>query len=298
MAESRPVRKIPRAIRAGVTAITTIGAIALGVAAFSSFEYSPWTRDGRIRVYVVDTAPDVAGKVISVPVSDNQFVHKGDLLYAIDPRDYEVAVRRAQAALDASREKFALEHQQVLRRQRVAKGAVSAEEEQVYAINAHICEIEISAFEAALYKAKVDLERCRITSPVNGWVTNLTVRVGNYANAGERQMSIVDADSFWVAGYFEETRLRRIRVGAEARAVMIGYPHVELHGHVESIVRGINDMDTAPNSQGLPSVSPVFTWVRLAQRIPVRIHIDTIPDNFTLSAGETCTVYVDEQESH
>lgn len=134
-------------------------------------------------------------------------------------------------------------------------------------------------------------------SPVNGWVTNLTVRVGNYALTGQRQMSVIDADSFWITGYFEETQLRNIRVGAKARAVMMGYPDTDVVGHVESLNRGINDTDATPNYQGLPQVSPIFTWVRLAQRIPVRIHIDTVPDEIHLAAGETCTIYVDTSDS-
>jgi multidrug resistance efflux pump len=128
---------------------------------------------------------------------------------------------------------------------------------------------------------------------MNGWVTNLTVRVGNYAGTGQRQMSVIDADSYWISGYFEETRLRNIQVGAVARAELMGYPGLPLLGHVESLNRGIADSNTAPNPQGLPEVNPVFTWVRLAQRIPVRIHIDHVPDGVHLAIGETCTIDLD-----
>ena len=179
------------------------------------------------------------------------------------------------------------------RRQQLQPGDVSAQERQSYATSVLADQADVEAAEAALYKAGIDLERCQIRSPVNGWVTNLTVRVGNYAGTGQRQMSVIDADSYWISGYFEETRLRNISVGAAARAELMGYPGVKLLGHVESINRGIADSNTAPNPQGLPEVNPVFTWVRLAQRIPVRIHIDRVPDGVHLAIGETCTIDLD-----
>jgi multidrug resistance efflux pump len=122
------------------------------------------------------------------------------------------------------------------------------------------------------------------------------VRGGNYANTGQRQMSVIDADSYWISGYFEETRLGNIHIGATARAELMGYPGVKVLGHVESINRGIADANTAPDAEGLPEVNPVFTWVRFAQRIPVRIHIDHVPDGVHLAIGETCTIYVDRPQ--
>jgi multidrug resistance efflux pump len=293
MAESVRSTKLAKWLRVAITAMAVVAAIVLGILAFRFYEYTPWTRDGRVRVYVVDTAPEVSGQVVEVPVQDNQFVHKGDLLYTIDPRDYQAAVDRAKAALDAAKAQLALQQENSLRRQKLPIGDVSAEEKQLYATNANVSQADVESAQAALYKATVDLDRCRVYSPVNGWVTNLLVRVGNYANTGHRQMSVIDADSFWISGYFEETQLRNIRVGAKARCVLMGYPNSEIAAHVESIIRGIDDTDMAPNAQGLPQVNPVFTWVRLAQRIPVRIHIDSVPEGLHLAAGETCTIYVD-----
>ena len=235
----------------------TIVAAALGVRAFSFYEYSPWTRDGRITAYVIDSAAEVPGRVIEVAVQDNQFVHQGDLLYRIDPRDYEAAVKRTHADLDADRAQLALQRANVQRRKTVMAGAISAEEREVFATNVQADEAAVESARAALYKAQVDLERCEVRSPVNGYVTNLTVRAGNYANAGQRQMSVINADSYWITGYFEETRLRHIRAGARARAALMGYPNLEVAGHVESINRGIADTNTAPNPQGLPRVDPV-----------------------------------------
>jgi len=284
------VKKIPRAARILITALLVLTAVIFGVWAFRFYEYSPWTRDGRISAYVVDSAPEISGQVIEVPVQDNQFVHNGDLLYRIDPRDYEAALKHARGAVESARARLALQEENLERRQNLRPGDVSAEERQSYADNVQADQGDLDSLEATLYKAQIDLERCDVRSPVNGWVTNLTVRAGNYANTGQRQMSIIDADSYWISGYFEETRLEQIRVGAAAKAVLMGYPNYEIRGHVESINRGIADLNTDPNLQGLPQVSPIFTWVRLAQRIPVRIHIDYVPNNVHLAIGETCTV--------
>jgi multidrug resistance efflux pump len=289
------VKKIPRPARIVITALVTVVAAALGVWAFSFYEYSPWTRDGRISAYVIDSAAEVPGLVIEVGVQDNQFVHKGDLLYRIDPRDYQAAVKRTRAALDSARAQLALQRANKQRREIVVAAAISAEEREVFATNVQADEATVESAQAALYKAQVDLQRTEIRSPVNGYVTNLTVRAGNYANTGRRQMSVIDADSYWITGYFEETRLRHIRIGAPARAALMGYPNQEVQGHVESLNRGIADTNTAPNPQGLPQVDPVFTWVRLAQRIPVRIHIDHVPDGVHLAIGETCTIHVERR---
>ena len=285
-------RKISRAVRVVVTALLVVTTCGLAVWAFRFYEYSPWTRDGRISAYVVDSAPEVSGQVIDVPVQDNQFVHKADLLYKIDPRDYEAAMKRAKAALAAAAARLALQRENFQRRQKLRTGDISAEERELYATNVAANEADVESAQAALYKAQVDLERCEVRSPVNGWVTNLTVRAGNYANTGQRQMSVIDADSYWVSGYFEETRLRDVHVGASARAALMGYPDAVLFGHVESINHGIADFNTAPNPQGLPQVNPIFQWVRLAQRIPVRIHIDHVPEGVHLAIGETCTISV------
>jgi RND family efflux transporter MFP subunit len=283
-------------VRIAITAIVVVIAVVLAIWAFQYYEYSPWTRDGRISAYVVDTAPEISGLVIDVPVQDNQFVHKGDLLYKIDARDYQAILKRSQAAVDAANAKLTLEQQNLQRRLKLRPGDVSAQEQQSYATAVQADQADVDAAQAALYRAQIDLERCEIPSTVNGWVTNLTVRAGNYAVTGQRQMSVIDADSYWISGYFEETRLQNIRVNDPARAVLMGYPDDKILGHVESLNRGIADTNTAPNPQGLPQVNPVFTWVRLAQRIPVRIHIDKVPDNVHLAIGETCTVYIDRSQ--
>jgi multidrug resistance efflux pump len=146
-------------------------------------------------------------------------------------------------------------------------------------------------------RPSVNLERTRILSPVDGYVTNLLARLGDYVNVGVNTISVVDANSFWIDGYFEETNLAPIRVGDPAEIKLMGYSQT-VRGHVDSIAREINVANAQPNGQGVATVNPIFTWVRLAQRIPVRIHIDRVPDGLVLVGGMTATVQIDESQDH
>ena len=155
-------------------------------------------------------------------------------------------------------------------------------------------EASLAQAKAQLRQAQVNLERTRILSPVDGYVTNLLAQLGDYVNVGVNTISVVDANSYWVDGYFEETNLAPIRVGDPAQIKLMGYSQI-VRGHVDSIARAINVANAQPNNQGVATVNPIFTWVRLAQRIPVRIHIDEVPPDVVLSAGMTATVEIDDQ---
>jgi multidrug resistance efflux pump len=157
-------------------------------------------------------------------------------------------------------------------------------------------EAGLAQAKAQLNQARVNLERTRILSPVDGYVTNLLAQLGDYVNVGVNTISLVDANSFWVDGYFEETNLAPIRVGDPAQIKLMGHDQI-VHGHVDSVARAINVANAQPNSQGVATVNPIFTWVRLAQRIPVRIHIDEVPPNTVLSAGMTATVEIHNRGS-
>jgi multidrug resistance efflux pump len=166
---------------------------------------------------------------------------------------------------------------------------------QIASLNAQrlSAEASVTQAKAQLHQAQVNLQRTRILSPVDGYVTNLLAQLGDYVNVGVNTISIVDAHSFWIDGYFEETNIAPIRVGDPAEIKLMGY-HQIVRGHVDSIARGINVANAQPNGQGIAMVNPIFTWVRLAQRIPVRIHIDDVPKNIVLVAGMTATVQIDE----
>jgi RND family efflux transporter MFP subunit len=265
-------------------------AILTGRALWVHYMDEPWTRDGRVRADVINIAPDVSGAVVELPVHDNQLVKKGDLLMQIDPSHYQIAVEQAQAAVAARKAELQMRRDDAQRRADMDSLVVSKESRENASHTASAAEAQYQQALAALDAAKLNLERTRVVAPAEGYVTNLQVFRGDYANAGAPRMAIVDSHSFWVYGYFEETKLPRVRIGdkAEMRLMSGGV----LHGHVESISRGIYDRDNPQSRELLADVNPTFNWVRLAQRVPVRVHIDQVPDGLVLSAGITCTVVV------
>jgi RND family efflux transporter MFP subunit len=253
---------------------------------------APWTRDGTVRAYVVTMAPEVAGRIFKLPVADNQFVRKGDKLFEIDPADYRIALEQAQA--QAQRDGAALDYarENQSRQATLAKeGWATTDLYQQTTSTLHQSEGVVALDKAAVAKAQLDLSRTVIRSPVNGYVTNLLAQLGDYATVGQKLISVVDTDSFWVDGYFEETSLGRIHEGDPATVKLMGYSRV-VRGHVGGVARGIDIPNAQPDQTGLASVNPIFTWVRLAQRVPVRIHIDQVPDGVRLVAGITATVQI------
>jgi multidrug resistance efflux pump len=209
----------------------------------------------------------------------------------IDPTDYRIAVDLAEAAAQQAQVNAQNVEWEARRRQELTSLAVTKEEKQTYESNAIAAQAAYQQAVARLDQARVNLQRTEIRSPVNGYVTNLLAQLGDYANVGTNIISLVDADSYWIDGYFEETNLEPIRVGDAASIKLMGYSQI-LRGHVDSIARGINVANAQPNGQGLATVNPIFTWVRLAQRVPVRIHIDEVPKGVILTAGMTATVQI------
>jgi multidrug resistance efflux pump len=291
-APSAPPRRRHRILRFLITLVTVAIAVGLGRATWNTYVGAPWTRDGTVRAYVVTIAPEVAGRIVQLPIADNQLVHKGDLLMQIDPTNYRIAVSLADAAVQQAQITAENAAREAQRREELTTLAVTVEEKQTYATTAAAAQAQYQQASANLDQAKVNLGRTDIHSPVNGWVTNLSAQLGDYASVGVDQISLVDADSFWVDGYFEETSLSAIRDGDGASIKLMGYDQI-VRGHVSGVARGISVANAQPNSQGLASVNPIFTWVRLAQRIPVRIAIDKVPDGVRLVAGQTATVQID-----
>ncbi|MEX3636819.1 efflux RND transporter periplasmic adaptor subunit [Paraburkholderia sp. BR14320] len=272
------------------TAVIFIVAILIGRVLWVHYMDEPWTRDGRVRAEIVNVAPDVSGAIVDLPVKDNQFVKKGDLLMQIDPSHYQIAVEQAQAAVAARKAELQMKRDDAQRRADMDSQVVSKESRENATHTASAAGAAYQQALAALDAAKLNLERTRVVSPVDGYVTNLSVFRGDYATAGAAKLAIVDSHSFWVYGYFEETKLPHVRIGdqAEVRLMSGG----TLQGHVESISRGIYDRDNPQSHELLADVNPTFNWVRLAQRVPVRVKIDSVPADVMLAAGTTCTVVV------
>jgi len=260
-------------------------------ATWRAYIAAPWTRDGTVRTYVVTIAPEVSGRIVQLPVADNQLVHKGDLVMVVDPTDYAIAVEQAQAAADQARANAENAEREAERRAGLTTLEISNEEQQTYRSGAVVAAAAQRQAVANLGHARVNLERATIRSPVNGYVTNLQVQLGDYATTGQSAISLVNADAYWVDGYFEETNLGAIHPGDRATVKLMGYRDL-LRGHVASVARGITVANAARGQSGLAEVNPIFTWVRLAQRVPVRIELDQVPDGVRLVAGQTASVQI------
>jgi multidrug resistance efflux pump len=275
-----------------ITVAAVCAAAALSWQAWQYYMGAPWTRDGTVRAYVAKIAPQVSGEIVQLPIADNEFVHKGDLLMLIDPRNYAVAVRQAQAAVEQTRATAENANAEMIRREKLNDIAVTMEERQTYISQAAAAEASYQSALANLEQARINFKRTRVLSPVNGYVTNLTPQLGDYADVGALELSVVNSDSYWVDAYFEETQLGRIQDGDAATIKLMGYSPL-LRGRVQGLARGINVPNAAPDASGLASVNPIFTFVRLAQRVPVRIQIDEVPEGVKLVAGLTATVQIE-----
>jgi len=260
------------------------------------YMYSPWTRDARIDADVVSIAPDVAGFVRDLRVKDDQFVHKGDVLFVLDQDRYKLALATAEQTVGARLAQMQMAQHVAERRARLTTLSTSEEERQNTAFTANAAVAAYGQAVADLATARLNLDRTVVYAPVNGYVTNLTLDVGQYASVGTRLLALIDSDSFRVEGYFEETKMPLLKPGLPVDIhLMSGGPR--LMGHIESMSRGITNTDGGNGPELLANVNPTFEWVRLAQRIPVRIHIDEVPQGMLISAGMTCTVVVAVPES-
>jgi RND family efflux transporter MFP subunit len=278
-------------VRVAVTLVVVAAAIFAGSWIWRHYMYSPWTRDARVRADVVTIAPDVSGWVVELRVRDNQQVKAGELLMSIDRERYQAALEKAEAMVDIRKRQLSLREHEASRRSRLGGQAISAELLENAQINAQMARSEYREAQADLRLAEINLARSEVRAPRDGQVTNLVLAQGNYVSAGQSVMALVDTDSFYVQAYFEETKLPRIQIGAPVAVWLMGGAQ-EIPGEVESISRGITDSNANPDAQLLANVEPTFNWVRLAQRIPVRIKLDNLPDTTHLSAGMTASVRV------
>jgi RND family efflux transporter MFP subunit len=280
-----------KTLKTAATLLIFLLAVLAALVIWDSYVTAPWTRDGSVRVQVASIAPQVSGQITEVRVVDNQYVHKGDVLYVIDPFDFQVELDTDKALLRQKAADLQVKRIQAERRQHLSDLATTPEEQQLYVGNAIQARANFDAAQQQVAQADINLKRTQVRSPVNGYVTNLLMRVGDYARAGTTNISVIDADSFWIDGYFEETKMAHVCVGDRAEAALMGYRD-PIVGRVQSVTRGISVLNAAPSTQGLPNVDPVYTWVRLAQRVPVRIRITHVPAGIPLVSGMTATVTI------
>jgi multidrug resistance efflux pump len=281
---------ILRLIRFLITLAIVAVAVFVVVQIWNVYVLSPWTRDGRVFAQTVVVAPEVSGTIVSVPLTDNQLVQKGAVLFQIDRQRFQIALAQAQSQLDAAKLQLQ-ERQQDVARRRGLSGLISKEDVANTSIASAVASANMAGAQAAVDLANYNLSRTTLYAPVTGIVTHLRLQTGDYATAGHPYISLIDTHSFQVIAYFEETKLAHVHEGDPASIRLMGFPQ-RLAGHVGSIGRGINDQNDQVNERGLPEVNPVFDWVRLAQRIPVDIIIDTVPHGVLLASGMTCSVNV------
>lgn len=280
-----------------VRVLSTLSMVAVACAAlfwaWQSQRAHPWTRDGQVLAQVVGVAPQVAGPVVRMQVRDNQPVKAGDLLFELDPRLYQQALAQAQADLTQAQAQARSAKADAARATQLHQsGDLSDEAYDLKTAASESATAAVAAAQARLDSAQLKLQLTQITAPVSGYVTNLTLDVGHYAQAGVAQLALIDRDAFWVSGYFKETDLTAIRIGAAATVVLMADPNRPLRGEVESIAHGIARQNAGLTPGGLAEVSPTFEWIRLAQRLPVRIRLHDYPPDLPLRIGMTASVAI------
>jgi RND family efflux transporter MFP subunit len=275
--------------------LTTAALLAVALYAgrwlWAHYNIDPWTRDGRVRADVITVSPDVNGLVTEVDVKDGQSVRAGDVLFIIDTARYRLAMRQAEAQVAADVASLAQAKREDRRNDALGVLVTTEKTEEGTAKVAQLA-AQLQAAEAQLDTAKLNLERTTIRATVNGTVTNLELQPGDYASTGHQVLAVIDTDAIYVDGYFEETKLPLIRLGDRATVRLMGV-NAPIKGTVETIAAGIEDRERSSSGTELANVNPTFSWVRLAQRIPVRIRLDQVPDGLRLIAGRTATVAID-----
>ena len=267
-------------------------ALILGVILWQTYMDTPWTRDGRIRADVTLIAPDVSGLVSEVYVKDNQYVYEGDKLFELDKVRFYERIKELEAVVKLKEANYLMKENEYKKRYKADNRVISKENKDNAGYQFEIAKEELNEAKAKLDMAELDLKRSTVFAAHSGWVSNLLLKKGDYLQRGESRMAVINENSFWVYGYFEENKISHINIGDKARMNPLG-TDFEIQGHVQSIASGITDRDNVLGKQLLANINPSFTWVRLAQRIPVRIAIDSIPENFILRAGITCTIEIE-----
>jgi multidrug resistance efflux pump len=281
--------------------ITAVGIFA-GVQLWQRYMLTPWTRDGRVVANSVTIASEVSGRIVDIRVRENQSVKKGEILFIIDQSTYKAALDSAEASVASNRATMMLQQSNAARAHKLTSLSISAQQLEDLDLQAKSAEANYQQALAVRESAKINLDRTTVYAPVNGYVTNLVVDEGDFADAGKAVLAVVDSDSFRVEAYLEETKLNFVQVGDSATVILMsGAPAIK--GQVESIARGIGDTENPVGQNLLQNVNATFEWVRLAQRIPVRIKLVEVPNGTILSSGMTATVRIEpkhqsEKEDH
>ncbi|MEK1894241.1 MAG: HlyD family secretion protein [Rhizobium sp.] len=265
-----------------------------GVLGWHLWDYymdEPWTRDGKVRADVVRLAADVSGIVSEVDAKDNQPVRKGDVIFRIDQARFTLALRQAETQMQSSKAALDMARSDLELYRKLGESSVTRQKIQQAETTVQQDEAAYNQAVISRDTAQLNLDRSVVRAPVNGVLTNFSMKPGNYVTAGTAVTALIDSDSYYVAGYFEENKLDRIKIGDPALVYLMG-SKTPLKGHVDGVAGGIEDRERSDTSAQLANVTPTFTWVRLAQRVPVRVALDALPDDTALVAGRTASVTI------
>lgn len=281
---------LPALMRWSITSLLVLAAMLVALWLWDRYETAPWTRDSHVFADVVRVSPDISGLVTEVEVRDNEIVRKGQLLFVVDRPRFADALAQADAAIASARATLD-QARRVAKRDRALGDLVATEAREEDEAKVQTSLAALNQAIASRSTAKLNLDRTAVVASVNGYITNLSLRPGDFLAAGTQALAMIDLDSIRVEAYLEETKLRHVQVGDQARIRLMG-DEQDIAGHVDSIAGGIADDQRSNSSNLLPTVNATFTWVRLAQRIPIRIHIDQMPPGTRLILGRTATVTI------
>ncbi|MCC4784036.1 efflux transporter periplasmic adaptor subunit [Vibrio lentus] len=278
-----------------ITLLLFVAAGSVVYSYYQSYTSNPWTRDGQVSAYIVSITPRVTGQIIKIHVDDNSQVSKGDLLFEIDPSIYRAAYNKALATQKqalALLAKAKNEEQRAANLEKRTPGAVP-----VLTLNNLSNAVETSSANVQVAKANVEeahlnLEFTKVYAPTNGYITNFNLRVGSQVVANSPVVALIDEDSFWIEGYFKETDLVGVNPQDKAFVTLMMHNNVLLKGHIKSIGFGIAKQDGSTGNDLLPNVNPNFQWIRLAQRIPIKVKLDNVPENLQLRVGMTASIKI------
>src|ERR1700678_293419 len=278
-------------LRVGLTLTIVTIATVFGIQLWRHYVLSPWTRDGRVVANSVTVAAEVSGRIVSIRVAENQYVRKGDVLFTIDQASFKAALDNAKATVASTQATMEMRGSNAARGHKLTRFSISDEALQHLNLEGKGAETNYQQALAVCENAQINFDRTVVYAPVNGYVTNLVLDVGDYADAARPVLAVVDQDSFRVEAYLEETKLNLVKVGDLAVVTPLsGAPPIK--GEVDSIARGIGDTQNPTGNNLLQNVNATFEWVRLAQRIPVRIKLINVPKDTILSSGMTVTVSI------
>lgn len=278
-----------------ITLLLFVAAGSVVYSYYQSYTSNPWTRDGQVSAYIVSITPRVTGQIIKIHVDDNSQVSKGDLLFEIDPSIYRAAYNKALATQKqalALLAKAKNEEQRAANLEKRTPGAVP-----VLTLNNLSNAVETSSANVQVAKANVEeaylnLEFTKVYAPTNGYITNFNLRVGSQVVANSPVVALIDEDSFWIEGYFKETDLVGVNPQDKAFVTLMMHNNVLLKGHIKSIGFGIAKQDGSTGNDLLPNVNPNFQWIRLAQRIPIKVKLDNVPEDLQLRVGMTASIKI------